>query len=105
MPERTDLIKKVPMLTDAQFELRLLNIESAYQLAFESAKAMSVIGSSARDVARQRRMNMMVENMICALEDETNITVAVRREERIGNIPFPPVVDHTQSMLNYENKR
>lgn len=102
---REDLISRVPMLTREQFELRLLNIETSYQLAFESAKAMDYISASARDVARQRRMNMMVESMICALEDETNVTVNVDRTERNCQVPFPPKVDHRQTMTNFDNAR
>jgi len=104
-PSKDDLIGKVPMLTREQFELRVINIETCYALAFESAKAMSVIDANARDIARQRRMNMMIETQICILEEETNITIAVSREERVGNIPFPPKVNHQQTMLNFANAR
>lgn len=88
-----------------QFELRVVNIETIYAIAFESARTMDTVGCSARDIAKQRRMNMMVETMICQLEEETNLTVAVERNERIGNIPFPPRVNHTQTMLNWDNNR
>lgn len=104
-PDREELIAKVPMLTREQFELRLINIETNYQLAFESAKAMDYLTKSARDLARQRRMNMMVELQIAALEDETNITVNVDREEHNCQVPFPPRINHNQTMLNFDNKR
>jgi len=104
-PTKEELIAQVPRLTREQFELRLVNIETCYALAFESAKAMSHISSSARDIARQRRMNMMLETQICLLEEETNVTVAVSRNECVGDIPFPPRVNHQITMLNFDNDR
>lgn len=92
-------------MTREQFELRVVNIETCYGIAFESAKTMDVLGSSARDLAKQRRMNMMVETMICQLEEETNVTVAVHRNEEAGKIPFPPRVNHSITMTNWDNRR
>ena len=92
-------------MTREQFELRVVNIETIYAIAFESAKTMDTVGCSARDIAKQRRMNMMVETMVCQLEEETNITVAVDRNEKVGNIHFPPHINHTQTMLNWDNNR
>lgn len=92
-------------MTREQFELRVVNIETIFHIAFESAKTMKVYGNSARDVAKQRRMNMMVDQMICQLEEETNITVATTRIEDIGRVPFPPRVNRLQTMLNWDNNR
>ena len=90
-----------------QFEFLLAGIESNYALAFEAAKGLNAnrLTATARDIARQRRMNQMVENGIIQLEELTNITVAVSREETIGRIPFPPHIDRRLTLINFENQR
>jgi len=103
-PDRDELIAKVPPLTREQFELRLVNIETCYALAFENAKAMDYLSATARDHARQRRINMMVESMICALEDESNVALHVWREEKYSHIPFPPKVNHEQTMIAFDKR-
>ena len=88
-----------------QFEFLLAGIETNYAVAFEAAKGLSIFNCSARDIARQRRMNQMVENGIIQLEELSNITVACTRNETVNKVPFPPKIDRRQTLLNLENKR
>jgi len=99
----TDRIE--PTLTREQFDFMLAGIETQYQVAFEAAKGLSIFSCTARDIARQRRMNQMVENAIIQLEEMTNITVACTRNETVNSVPFPPRPDRRQTMLNFDNKR
>lgn len=96
---------RVRMTLD-QFEVRLASIEAQYAIAFESAKTIATYGASAEVVAKQRRMNMMVELMILQLEEESGITVAVHRgEENVNQVPFPPRINRLQSVLSWQNNR
>ena len=88
-----------------QFEFMLTGIETQYSTAAEAAQGLCVFTATARDIARQRRMNQMVENAIIQLEELTNITVACSRCEEVGKIPFPPRPNHRQTMLNFDNHR
>ena len=97
--------ESAPKLTREQFEFMLTGIESNYSLAFEAAFGLDVYKCDARDIARQRRMNMMVETAICQLEEMSNITVETSREESSGKIPFPPRINHKLTMLNFDNHR
>jgi len=92
-------------LTREQFDFMLAGIETQYQTAFEAAKGLSVFSCDARDIARQRRMNQMVENAIIQLEELTNITVACTRNETVNAVPFPPKPNRQQTILNFDNKR
>jgi len=103
--DKDEIIRKCPRMTREQFELRIVNIETSYQMAYEAAKALDYLKCDARDLARQRRMNMMIDSQICMLEDETNVTVATRRMESVGSVPYPPAIEHTQTMLNFDNNR
>ncbi len=94
-----------PTLTRDQFEFILAGVETNYQAAFEAAKGLAILKCDARDIARQRRMNQMVENGIIQLEELTNVTVACTRNETTNSIPFPPRINHVQTMLNFDNKR
>jgi len=94
-----------PQITREQFDFMLAGIETQYQVAFEAAKGLSIFDCTARDIARQRRMNQMVENAIIQLEEITNITVACTRNETVNAVPFPPKTNRTQTMLNFENRR
>lgn len=99
-----------PMIDAVQFDERIFEfiLEGAItqeQVAREAAKGLSVFASSARDNARQRRMNQMVENAIIQIEEMTNVTVACIRNETINGIPFPPHIDKRQTMLNFRNRR
>ena len=94
-----------PALSREQFEFMLSGIETQQMTALEAARGLSALTASARDVARQRRMNQMVENAIIQLEELTNITVAASRHEEVNHIPLPPLVNHRQTMLNFDNSR
>ena len=92
-------------MTREQFEFMLCGIESNMALAWEAAKGLNVYKCDARDIARQRRMNIMVENAIIQLEEMTNVTVATSRVETAGHIPFPPRIHHQTTMVNFDNHR
>lgn len=92
-------------LTREQLDFMLAGIETQYQTAFEAAKGLSVFSCDARDIARQRRMNQMVENAIIQLEELTNVTVACTRNETVNAVPFPPCPNRKQTMMNFDNKR
>lgn len=95
----------IAAITREQFEFLLAGIETNYAIAFEAAKGLSIYTCTARDIARQRRMNQMVENGIIQLEEMSNVTVACARSEIANNVPFPPRIDHRQTLINFENKR
>ena len=88
-----------------QFEFMLCGIETNSAIALEAASGLSISTCYARDIARQRRMNQMVENGIIQLEELSNIRVACTRHEAINSIPYPPRINHQQTMLNYDNRR
>ena len=92
-------------ITLEQFDFLLAGIETNFQVAFEAAKGLSVFDCSARDIARQRRMNQMVENGIIQLEELSNITIACTRNETINSVPFPPRINRQQTLLNFRNSR
>lgn len=93
------------LLTREQFEIRLDHIEMEYNRAMKSARTLQLVSATAREIAMQRSMNMMVEDLIVQLEMETNVTVACTREEHIGQVPCPPRMDRRQTLLNFENRR
>ena len=92
-----------PTLTRDQFEFILAGVETNYQAAFEAAKGLAILKCDARDIARQRRMNQMVENQVIQLEEMFNIVIAVERTESRNRVPFPPRVIRDISIRNYRN--
>lgn len=87
------------------FDYILSTAETIEAMAREAAKGISVFDCSARDVARQRRMNNMVDHMVIMIEELANVTVACSRNEDINSVPFPPRINRQQTLLNFKNKR
>lgn len=87
------------------FDYLLATVEESAAMAFTAAKGIDILKSEPRDIARQRRMNQMVENGIVMLEELFNITVACTRSEQVNTVPFPPSINRRQTLLNFANKR
>lgn len=92
-------------LTEEQFEYMLAGVVSNEKLALEAAKGLSVFSCNARDIARQMRMNQMVENQIISLMEMTNTTVAYTQSQSVNQVPFPPHINTAQTLLNFRNSR
>lgn len=90
---------------EALFDYILATVESNAVMAFAAAKGLSVFSCEARDIARQRRMNQMVEIGIIMIEEMFNTTVACSRSEEVNAVPYPPQISRTQTLLNFRNKR
>lgn len=104
--EMATIAERVEPLTRAQFELRLAQIEAHQAIAFKSAKTLNGLTSSAREIAMQRAMNRMVEDLVIQLEMETNVTVVVTRaDERANSVPFPVNVKVELTMRNFDQRR
>ena len=93
------------LLTREQFIIRLDHIEMEMNRAMKSVRTLQLVSPTAREIAMQRTMNIMVEDLIVQLEMETNITVEATREDRMGNIPCPPMLKRHQTLLNFDNNR
>lgn len=92
-------------LTEEQFDYMLSGVVANEKLAFEAAKGLSIFSCCARDIARQMRMNQMVENQIISLMEMTNTTIAYTQSQSVNQIPFPPHVNVAQSLINFRNHR
>ena len=73
------------------------------QTAFEAAKNLDFFKCEARDIARQRRMNQMVENQVITIEEMFNIVVACDRTEQRNRVPFPPRINREITLRNFQN--
>lgn len=92
-------------VSEPLFDYLLATVEESAAMAFTAAKGIDILKSEPRDIARQRRMNQMVENGIVMLEELFNVTVACVRSERVNAVPFPPSIDRRQTLLNFQNRR
>ena len=84
------------------FESLLNNAMTNAQLAFESARGLSILSCTARDIARQRRMNQMVENQIIQIEEMFNVFVACTRTDEINHVPMPPSINRERTLINFD---
>ena len=90
-------------LSQVAFESLLECAITNAQTAFEAAKNLNFFRCEARDIARQRRMNQMVENQIINIEEMFNIVVAACRNEEVNHVPFPPRINRELTMRNFRN--
>lgn len=92
-------------LPEPLFDYILASVEVNAVMAFASAKGIDIFKAQPREIARQRRMNQMVEAGVIMLEEMFNVTVACSRSEEVNKIPFPPKINREQTLLNFRNKR
>lgn len=87
-----------------RFEFLLEGAITNAQIAFEAAKGLSFFNCQARDIARQRRMNQMVDNQIIQIEEMFNIVVACTRTDSVNQVPFPPMIKREITLRNFQNR-